>query len=271
MNTPIRTLAAVATVFATSLLTTACGSGSIIQDVKVRAYTEGEELYGELKAQIQSGQLQIPSFTLPILDPRDPSQVLGSIGTRPVLGGGSELELDVNVSRAAKLQGADGRTLPNGIAIPIGVPGDVPVVGLSAGSRSRVYLAFGEGVAMLGVAVTIREFDGIVQKVPIPLNLFPKFKTKEGIEGVAGIFTSPVPGESGIAIFADVSKALHQDPVGMADGLARALGVHTDDAPKISGKSRLKIRSVLPSVENESRIYEGLYRLDRRKSSLSIE
>jgi hypothetical protein len=239
------------------------GQGQFVKDVQIRTYTQNNDVYAEVKAQVDTGKLSIPGITLPILNPKQPGVIYGSIGLNPSLNGGSELTLDVDVTAATGVQGIDGSLLPNGSPIPVGGLGNVPVVGLQAGANSKIYVAVGPGVAVLGVALTVHQFDNVGGNIPIPINLFPSFKLANGVTGIAGIFTGPVSGQNGVALFVDASAAF-----GTASTMtARAL---SDLKVVPTAPSRVFFIEPRPAADDEYRVKMGLYQLNRKRSRVDV-
>lgn len=197
---------------ATGALTTGCGKNGaqLVKDVRLTSFERDDGAYVEVRALVETLNLDFGG-QVPIFDPRRPGVSYGWVGLSPsVTESGSDLFLAVNLTLAQQGTSVDGRFLPNGAFIPVST-GSVPVFGLRAGSNSLVYVALGEGVAMLGTAVTLREFDSIGKTLP-GLNLFPGFDLGNGIRGLAGIFTGMQPMQSGLAFFVDASSALPKKP-----------------------------------------------------------
>lgn len=192
------------------ILTTGCGSDGnrLVKDVTGGAFTRDGDAYGNLEITLGTGALRLPSVELPVINRRT-GQQMGTLALVNGLDGDPRLRVELNISEAANLDSADAR-LPNGSQIPVSGLGDAEVVGFAVGnSGARVYLALDDKVAMLGAALPIRALDRVGEEVPLPLNLFPQFE-KNGIRGTAGIFTSPNAGQSGVAVFADLSKVVHR-------------------------------------------------------------
>jgi hypothetical protein len=254
-----------------SFAVTACGKQvKFVKDVQVQTYLADQDVMARLNATLDTGKLQIPGITLPIINPKKPGVTYGTIGFAPALGGGSELRLDIDVTKAAGVEGMDGDRLPNGSPIPVGGLGDTPVIGLQVGANSKVYVAVGPGVALLGVALSIPQFDVIGSKIPIPVNLFPTFQLANGIKGIAGIFTGSRPGTSGVALFADASAALQKSSPQTTTVLSDLRAV--DGARiQVQAKSRLYFIPPQPSIEHESAVQMGLYQLNRKRTRISVK
>ncbi|OFZ19911.1 MAG: hypothetical protein A2X94_14745 [Bdellovibrionales bacterium GWB1_55_8] len=248
-----------------ALLATGCGGGNdsnLFKSVGLSSYQENGDLYVEVKSLLQTGSMQLLSIELPIIDSHDPSKVYGKLAVRQSFNGTAELALALNVSDTVNLPEFDGK-LPNGTAIPVGGLDQVPVVGLPiGGSSAKVYIAYGAGVAMIGVAVPLREFDGMGQSVG-NANIFPVFDFGKGVRGLGGIFTGMSPGQSGIALFVDAATAIAPQPA--AKVLALAAGDFL-----VPVKSKLTFSSVSPSRKKKNKINYTLYKMNKKRSRLSV-
>src|SRR4051812_359842 len=98
-----------------------CGKSTLnfVKDVQLKTYQQDGASFGEVKAQLDTGSIQLPIFTLPIFDPRNPAVTYGSVGTKFMLNGYTELAIDVNLTEVAQVSGGNAY-LPNGAALPIG-------------------------------------------------------------------------------------------------------------------------------------------------------
>jgi hypothetical protein len=249
-----------------------CGKGGfhLVQDVKLATFTQDDGSYVQLKALLNTGNLDF-GITLPIIDPRNPSEHYGTIGLTPAItSSGTELTLAVNISKAKFVTGVDGRYLPNGTPIPVGGIDQSSVIGLRAGSRSEVYVGLGGGAAMLGVAVAITQFDQLAHYVP-GVDIFPSFNINQKIQGVGGVFTGATPGTSGVALFVNAKSIMDSD------------GNVVDPAqdPEMHGQSLLSVNSVevdplyfrTPEVSARAqrRVETELYKLHRRHAHMTAQ
>jgi hypothetical protein len=184
------------------------GQGGLAKSVQIRTYTQDGDIWGEVVANFETGGLTFPALTLPIFDPKVPGVSYGTVSFRPILSGGTELVVAVNISDIANVQNVM-TTLPNGTPIPVGGLSQCTTVGLPVGgTKTIVYVALGEGCAMVGVALAIKELDNVGQHVGLPLNFFPAFDFGNGVRGIAGVFTGTTSGSSGIALFVDFAGAM---------------------------------------------------------------
>lgn len=273
---------------------TGCGSDSggfqLVKDIQVRTFERDGDQYGEVIASIQTGNMNLPAVSFPIFNPGHPGQEYGQVLLRPGIGNGlSDFGVDINISRVGDLDSAF-RTLPNGQPVPVGGLGDADLVGVPVGNSStRVYFAFGDRVALVGVALVIKEFDGIGRKLG-PINLFPQFAFANGIRGIAGIFTGTQEKQSGIALFVDagpVFRDLIEDrfeddqktlAVSGVRGMQSALragsmaSAHSFEPVKSHAiePSAIVFASTPVSSKKQNQLYSELYRMDRKQTRLHV-
>lgn len=229
---------------------TACGqqSGSqLVSDVKVATNLVNEQVWVDVKAKFDLGNTMLPSVTLPVVNPKNPSQQYGTISMAPTFDGKNEIGIAVNFTEALKIQGGPA-SLPNGTSLPVGGLNGVDVIQLNIpNTLARVYIALDQGVAMAGFAIAIKELDQIGSTIG-NINLFPSFKI-EKIIGIAGVFTGTASGQTGLALFVDLSSVLNQK---MLD--------HTNTnlmANEIKGQ--MKMNTVNPSSSKKSKLQNSLF------------
>jgi hypothetical protein len=169
--------------------------------------------YVELAVQLKTNNVQLPELTMPVAHPSRPTVNVANVTLRPMANkpGMSELLLAVNVSGASGLEGAS-PLLPNGTVIPVSGVDMTQLVALPLdqfNQNGRVYLAVdtANSTAIVGAALTWAVLDSFGQTVG-PLNFFPSFDVSPGVKGIAGVFGSRGPNQSGVAVFADASQLL---------------------------------------------------------------
>lgn len=266
----VRTILLIGMISAAALSISGCGKNSegekLVQNVTVSAYQQETDVYLEIKALVNTGNMQLVGFELPIFDFHNPSMVYGKVAVRlPLSGTGTEIALAVNLTDVAGLQTVDS-LLPNGTPLPVGGLGNVPVLAIPIGGGSKVYFALGRDVAMAGVAINIREFDGLGAGGELPINIFPQFKFANGVVGIAGIYTSPTPGKNGLALFVDAGNALDGLMNKSTSKLTALNGVELRGS---SYRSTLRFNSVMPSVEDKASVNYKLYKLNKKRTRLN--
>jgi len=168
------------------------------------------------------------------------------------------------VNLAAALGGAltESSLLPNGNRIPVGGLQNTKVFAYNLkNSRSTVYLAYSGGVTMLGLAINIDQLDKLGSNVGA-VNFFPSFN-KNGVEGLAGIYTSQNPGQSGLAIFVSLKTlALTNSEIIVAESLQKSAVAKPT--------SRLVFIDQEPQSKAKNKILREMQALEKKRTRLKI-
>lgn len=226
-----------------SLSLTACSkTGSWVTGATLTTSNQNGDEYVQLATQLSTGGIGLIPITLPVLNPHNPSEVIGLITIKSGLGNGtSELDLAVNMTAVLSLpNGTSMGLLPNGTSIPVaGVNASnwlsLPV----AGSSSRLYLNLdlANKKVVMGAAVGIDQLN-----IGVPANLLLPFAAKN-ISGVAGVYTGVSKGQSGFALFVDASSLI----------------------------SSQMTATFMQKKTSDMKIQRKLYELDMKKSVLKIK
>jgi len=243
-------------------LLTSCGkSGSqLVSDVKVATHLVNQEVWVDVNAKFDLGNTALPAVTLPVANPKDPTHVFGSVSMAPTLDGKNQIGISVNFTEALKIQGG-AATLPNGTALPVGGLGNVNVIQLNIpNTLARVYIALDKGVALAGFAIAIKELDSIGSSIG-GINLFPRFNINNVI-GIAGVFTGSQSGQTGLALFVDLSSVLNQQ---MLNNTPTNL-----TTAEIAGQ--MQLQSVQPAASQKGTLENALFKFGTksRKTKLNL-
>ncbi len=241
-------------------LLVSCGSQGpqVLKDIKVESSTVNDDLMVAISAEMNLGAMSFPAATIPIIHPHGQTPI-GQVELVPVLGGKNLLKISVNVSELSGLNTGSVQ-LPNGNMVPLIANNQAVSVRLPGGAQ--LYLALGNRVAALGVAIPIAPFDAIGANLP-GLNLFPVLNVGNNIIATAGIFTGRA-GQNGIALIADVSQAVfpQQDDASSMMGLM-AMQAEEDEV-------RLDYESHAPSAREKRALDLAIYRLNQKKTRLDL-
>lgn len=246
-----------------SLFAVSCGSGTpqVLKDIKVETRTVNEDLMISLSAEMDLGSMSLPAASIPILHPQGQTPI-GMVEMVPVLGGKNLLKISVNASELSGLSTASVQ-LPNGNVVPLIANNQAVSVKLPGGAQ--LYLAIGQSVAAIGVAVPIAPFDSIGQNLP-GLNFFPMVTLGDVIAS-AGIFTG-APGKNGIALVADISKVVFplssaQEALGIM-ALEGSFMVHEQDSLKLDYSSHV------PAPAQKRALDRMIWNLNMKKTRLDL-
>jgi hypothetical protein len=231
-----------------SLVVSACGKRpQVVTGIQVQTSTLNQDVLLSLKADLNLGNMTFPAVTLPVLHPKGQTQI-GSVQLMPVLGGKNQIKISLNVSAVSDLQ-ATQSYLPNGQIVPL--IANNPTITIPLGAGANIYLTLGADAVALGVAVPIKQFDGIGSAVG-SINLFPVFSIDKVI-GAAGIFTGSQVGQNGFALVADVTQY-----VKMQDIFVPEQSVD------------LAYSSQIPSAAKEEKVNAMIFDLNRKKVRLQL-
>ncbi|MGE4231878.1 MAG: hypothetical protein AB7F43_00980 [Bacteriovoracia bacterium] len=241
---------------------------NLINDVKVKTVRENDVDYLQISAMINTFGMKLPSFESPLKLPQSPQEPYGYVGMRDTLTGSkSELYANIDINKALQSQNIDNK-LPNGKTIPVGGLGSTPVYAIPIqNTGGKVYIAFAQGIALVGIAFPISEFDQIGSKVG-GINIFPKFSFA-GIDGVAGIFSGKSAGETGLALFLNAGNLLDENNSSM---LASNDGIFVGQSGlgSTSQPTRVYFIESRPRGKKVDKFYEELYKIRQRNRRLHV-
>jgi hypothetical protein len=183
-----------------------CGKQTkMLSQVEVKLSEIDQSIFLTFKAQINTAGMQAPSVFLPIYHPQ--SQIfIGEFSLTPTVKATAQMNIDLDLTAVSTLSTKLSR-LPNGARLPL--IGDNQVLELSLGNNAQVklYLSFNHSAEVLGASVAIANFDNIGARVGTTA-IFPVFNVSN-VMSSAGIYTSPVNGRNGLAVFTDLSQIIN--------------------------------------------------------------
>lgn len=236
------------------LVLVSCGSNKpSVKDIKVEPRYEGADLYLSVSADLSIGNLSLQNISLPIIVPRS-GENIGSISMVSQMDGANLLDIDLNVSAVANVQGQEAK-LPNGNPLPLIGSSQTIVIPVSKGAE--IYLTLNNGQVAIGTAIPIKTLDQVGHNVGTA-SLFPSFHIDKAM-GSAGIFTSKTAGQNGIGLFVDVSAYLE-----------KVMFMDLGFDPSIMAMQDLEYGEIEPSRRKERRLNRELYYLDRRRAQLQM-
>lgn len=237
------------------LALSACGKKGDLQITAVDMSTTQIEqrTYLNFEAVVKIGKLRFPNVEVPILNPATMTS-FGQLGLLRQADGTNKMMVSIDFETATRLNPALGYGLPNGREIPLVLGAqDATLVGIPVLERSRIYVGGDlSKEVFLGAAISIPAFDNIMNQVSIPLNIFTAFPFSPTVTGVAGLFTSPGPGQNGLALFVKKSAK----PASAAQMMMRLGRESVSEAPATS------LDGTLPTEIDELNYYTK-YRLNR--------
>jgi len=164
---------------------TACSNSQFLKSMSLSVTDQNNQSFINLTTEVAMGNIALAELTIPITDPKNGKE-LGSVALQTAADGNQEIVLSVNSTAVLSGNASLGSTLPNGRAIP-GATGvsTSALVGIPVLNNSVVYVG-GDMKAhiIVGMAITIQAFN-------------------TSLSGLAGLYTSTTPDQSGIAVFAE--------------------------------------------------------------------
>ncbi len=244
-----------------SLFAVSCGSGgpsNVLTGVKVETKTIDGDVWVSFASDLNLGAMSFASISVPVLHPRGQTPV-GQLELISGLAGQNQLKISVNISELADVQTSTA-TLPNGNMIPL--IANNQVIAVKVGGGASVYLALSDKVTAIGVAVPISAFDNIGRTLP-GLNFFPVVNSGNVI-GTAGIFTGMNAGQNGIAVVADISKAVNMSTLFKSSA---SLAIQAEEA---RNSLKLDYRSQSGSASQKSKLDAMIFELHKRRAVLKM-
>lgn len=256
----------------TAGLLTACGgSNNWISNGSVSTYTQNQDVYGKVSVDIGTSGLLFPTLQVPVYNNGAP---IGQLSLLSGLGSSnSQLAVDINLSQIARLPRlGNAPTLPNGMPIPVaGVDPQNLLVLMAGSNQTRVYVDFNSQTksGLLGVAIPFRQFDGLGQATGGLLNIMPSFKLPNGLTGTAGLFTGAGPGQSGFALFVDISSIANT--VSASNSMSTNKGLSVQSVRAASTPRQLQFLNVSRgSTMQQMRAYSTIQQLSQRQTRLTV-
>lgn len=187
------------------LALSACSqNGSVsLKGMDVSTTQVGTDTYINMNATLATGNLKFPNVEFPIINPTN-LQVFGQMALMNNPDGTNQIYVSVDYTQSTHLDGSLGNTLPNLRELPssLGIPTRTVIIGIPIIDHSRVYVGGDlKQDAFVGAAIAIPAFDSVMNQVLIPLNIFFGYPFSPSITGYAGLFTGPLAGQNGIAVF----------------------------------------------------------------------
>jgi hypothetical protein len=277
----------ITTTLATGMVVLAqgCGSGATsasnyLTDITVTSYEQSGDVWASLSAQLNTGNMELMSVTIPVLDPKNKAIEYGTVaiaanlcGSATICAGGGTLTVSVDVSAITKIT-TSSNLLPNGTALPLGSAADAATIGIPIGSGgAKLYVAMSNGVAVLGVALPFSGLNTVGTYVP-GVDIFDVF-TIGKITGDVGIFTGSEADETGIALFADLSGVIDTGGTTTAAPVTGAVVHETakmeERVASVEAPAPITFQEVKPSKGDENSVYYELYRASNRHTKLEAK
>lgn len=216
-----------------------CGGDSKkwVSDLTVETAEVDNEVWVVTDFKVEMGENILPTLKLPVNRGRGSFRSWNKDGE-------NYLGLDLNVTDILNLPAGNG-SLPNGQPVPVDTNGAGIIEMDINGINGKLYLAKAGDIVLVGLAATISQLDGIAED---SIGIFPFFDVN-GYKVTAGIFTSRVDGENGIAIFATLGNIWN---------------------PSLKSISEFEFRSEYVSRSEKRQVYKKLRRMMKKRMNLQF-
>lgn len=241
----------------------ACGSSnSLVQSITVStSVDQNQNQWVNLDSKLKMGALQFPAMSIPIMNPKNVSEILGKVSLSPGVDGTNLLSVQANLNQLHNNALAQDNLLPNGNAIPIS--GMTGVLSVKIKDKSKVYIGANANQFMIGLALVLPAFDSIGKYLP-GAGLFLPLPQDAKVNGVAGVFTGG-EGQNGLGLFIVTPNTI-QAPSTSRVSSKMAMS-------SAQGQSQTQAQFVV-SDENSSKnnsLKRSLYFLSMKRQVLTVE
>jgi len=181
----------------------ACSNNQFLKSMTVNVSTQNQQSFVNLSTELDLGNAVLDQVKIPVFDPRSQMQ-LGQISMGASSSGKQLITVSIDASSILHADPILGSTLPNGRALPgaLGLKSG-EVLAIPVLDHSRVYIGGDlKTSVVVGAAFSIPGLDGVMNAIPVASNIFFAQAFNSNLTGVAGIFGSQLPNQSGIAVFA---------------------------------------------------------------------
>ncbi|MBS1960266.1 MAG: hypothetical protein JST80_12385 [Bdellovibrionales bacterium] len=261
-------------ILASIVMLSACGKdGKLnLKNVDLSTKVVSGQTYLNLDAQIVIGNLKFPNVEVPILNPKT-MQSFGQMALANQGDGTNKLYLSIDFEQASRLDPNLGFMLPNGRELPLSLgASNTALIGIPILQKSRLYVGGDlHGDLYFGVAIVITAFDNVMNQVDIPLNIFTGFPFSNSVTGVAGLFTSPMPAQNGLALF--VKKAANGTTQTLTANETQSLQGARLETGRLTPTAEAQVRSPSPTEIEHLNLYTR-YRLNNlfnKKRTIKIQ
>jgi hypothetical protein len=213
---------------------TACTNSQFLKAMDLSVTEQNNDAYINLSTEVSLGNIAIASAQIAITDPNTKVEY-GQIAFSTAADGNQQVTLSLNETAVTAGSTSLGNTLPNGRVIPTGTGVNTAgLIGIPVLNNSMVYVGGDlKTKIVIGMAVTISAFDSL--SVIGNSNIFFQGTFNTSLSGLAGLYTSTTPNQSGIAIFAEytapTTTTVPATPVTAAAASAKVLVSNKTSTP----------------------------------------
>jgi hypothetical protein len=223
-----------------AIILSACSAKNnvALKGIDLSTSVAGTDTYINMEAIVAMGNLKFPNVEFSIINPVDSTNI-GEMGLLSLADGTNQLTISIDYEKASQINPALGTTLPNQREVPVSIVGSsTKLIGIPILQNSRIYLGGDlKSDLYVGAAIAISAFDGVMNEVPIPLNIFFTHPFSADVTGYAGLFTGVQSGQNGVAVF--VKKTMTAPSSVTALASAKILSAAASSSSASSGSTVL--------------------------------
>jgi hypothetical protein len=277
-----------------ALSSSGCGKNNtlpvadIVSQIQLKSYEQNNDQWISVSAQFNTGGFALAGINLPIANPNAPGVLYGQLNLVPTLCqktpciNRGQVTVELNITQTTQVQGT-APTLPNNTPLPVGGLSGATIVSLPvADTGARIYLAFGQDVALFGFALPFAALDPAGKYLP-GVNVFEPI-TFDKISLIAGLFAGATPVSTGIGLFMDLSSVLEEPALSsLAELTSRPLtssfeggNLKGEGMPllpaiePVNHSSVVVLSPIRPSLATQHKLYLKLYELSQQGLTLSL-
>jgi len=172
-----------------------------------------QDVWVSLVTELNLGGLEMTAISLPVHDPKNPGEYYGELKfTTDLSTFNNIVEVNLNLSKVAKVRGSSYPTLPTGEDIPFRGVSSGEIIELEVPNvKAKVYVLLRKDTVIVGYASVVDKFSEASGYLG-GADVFFAFN-KDPIRGSLGFFSDKEREETGLGVFADLSKVLSPDVI----------------------------------------------------------
>lgn len=172
-----------------------------------------QDVWVSLVTELNLGGLEMTAISLPVHDPKNPGEYYGELKfTTDLSNFHNIVEVNLNLSKVANVKGSSYPTLPTGEDIPFRGVSSGEIIELEVPNmKAKVYVLLRKDTVIIGYASVVEKFSEASGYLG-GADVFFAFN-KDPIRGSVGFFSDKEKEETGIGVFADLSKVLSPDVI----------------------------------------------------------
>ena len=221
-----------------------CGKNpeqKILEHIYVETSMQQEDVWVGLVTELNLGGLEMTSISLPIHDPLSPGQYYGELKFITDLNTfNNVVEVNLNLSKVAKIRGSAFPTLPTGEDIPFRGIGNEEIIELEVPNiKAKIYVLLRKDTVIVGYASVIESFANASGYLG-GADVFFGFN-HDPVRGSLGFFSDQESNETGLGVFADLSKVVSPEVIKQFISQRHSSSMATLDVKELSNKNRKAI------------------------------